>query len=993
MSIRFFSPWLIFMLTLLTACGGGDDEPSGLLSNNSDQESNEDTTRTNNAAAVRSVTLLSSLTQQIANGTEQITITVIVRDDANIGLSGVPVSVFATGATANTAIFDKSTAETSAGGTAVFKVSNSVAGTFTVNARAGAIESSIDIKFVSSIPDDIRLSVNIFNNRQIANGEDAVRVDVVARNGAGNAVEGVPITVRMQGVAVAEPSQKNTDANGFFSTNITSTLAGDFKVTIAVDGTSIPSQEVIVTFITDAGVFNDVQLSVNVVNDEQPANGEDAIQIDVVARNQSGQAVKDVPIVVLIPQGSVAVANPSENNTNENGFFSTQITSTAAGNVRVSIGVKGSSIQPKNVTITFIAQSSDDLKEVKSILLVTNSTQLGSEGNSDGVVITAIVKNQENNLVEGAEVSFNASSGELRPIQIEGSSAEAGVTDVSGRAQARLTTQSNSDNRTITVTAKVATKSGGTLEDSISIDVIGTTLSITGPTSVVINTEANFVISLKDSADKGIAGKTVSLSSRLNNTFNPPSPVTNAQGQAEVVYTASNAGEDVITASKTGVDGDSIQVSISDSNFIVTPISSSNNLCTLISENEDTNNNRILDAGEDLNGNGRLDLGCQVPLNLSGGQQFSVHWDEGGVAQVNEQIILSTTRGTLDNNAITTNANGEALFTVSPSGNAGNSIITVVAERAGGPSQEFNIKFVATNVNSITIQATPAVIGVNSVGTDTEQSEILAVVRDPDNNQVFGKRVNFVLSDISGGRLTQGFAFTDDFGRASTTYIAGPSSSAANGVRVTASVADTPAVSKSVNLTVAAKSLFVKIGSGNQLTKDEGIRYRVFHTVLVTDSNGTPTNDVEVKLSIYPLAYIKYNSGDPTNANDDVAYLCPNEDVNRNGLLDAGEDTNGNGRLDPGNVITVDSLTLTTGKPNPPNHTTTPSPGYADFDVVYAIQYANWVTAEITARTSVAGSESSSVIQFTAACEKGDADNESCPLRNPFGRNGCDQPD
>ncbi len=981
MSIRFFSPWLmlILILGLLTACGGGDDS-SGLLS--SDKQADPGTPGTNNAAAVRSVTLLSSLTQQIANGTEQITITVIVRDNANIGLSGVPVTVSASGASANTAIFDKSTAESNDGGTAIFKLSNTKAGIVTVTARAGSIKESIDVSFVSSIPDDIRLSLNVFNNGQVANGEDKVRVDVTARNGAGNAVEGVPITVRMQGVAVADPSQSNTDANGFFTTNITSTLAGNFKVTIAVDGTSIPSKEVTVTFVesTDVVVFKDIQLSVNVVNDQQPANGQKAIQIDVVARNQSGQAVKDVPIVVQMPQGSVAVANPSEKKTDDNGFFSTQITSTAEAVIKVTIGVKGSSIPPKTVTITFLPPSSENLQEVKNILLITNNSQLGSEGNSDGVIITAIVKNKENNLVEGAAISFHADSGELRPIQIEGSSAPAGVTDVSGRAQARLTTQVSSDNRTITVTAKVDTKSGGTLEDSISIDVIGTNLSIAGPTSVVINTEASFVISLKDSADKGIAGKTLNLSSQLNNTFNTPSPVTNAQGQAEVIYTASHAGEDVITASRAGANENSTLVSISDSNFVVTPSSSSNNLCTLISDNEDINNNRILDAGEDINNNGRLDLGCQVPLNLSGGQQFNVHWDEGGVAQVNEKITLSSTRGTLDNSEITTNANGEASFTVSPSGDAGNSIIAVVANRAGGPSQQFNLKFVATNANTITVQATPAVIGVNSVGTDTEQSEILAVVRDPDKNQVFGKRVNFVLDDISGGRLTQGFAFTDDFGRASTVYIAGPSSSAANAVKVTANVANT-SVSGSINFTVAQKSLFVAVGSGNQMIKESGVRYRVFHTVLVTDSNGTPINNADVTLSIYPSFYIKGND-----------FKCPNEDVNRNGILEPGEDINGNGRLDPGNVITVDNLRLTTGQPSA-NHPTAPAAGYADFDVLYAIQYARWVEAEITARTSVAGSESSASVPFTAVCLQKDVEDKICPQENPFGVNGCDAPD
>src|SRR5258707_2768914 len=80
---------------------------------------------------------------------------------------------------------------------------------------------------------------------------------------------------------------------------------------------------------------------------------------------------------------------------------------------------------------------------------------------------------------------------------------------------------------------------------------------------------------------------------------------------------------------------------------------------------------------------------------------------------------------------------------------------------------------------------------------------------------------------------------------------------------------------------------------------------------------------------------------------------CQNEDVNLNGLLDPGEDFNSNGKLDPRNIASIDQATVTTD-----------SSGFASFNVVYAKEFADWVTVEIEARAVVAGSEGSSQASF-----------------------------
>jgi hypothetical protein len=79
--------------------------------------------------------------------------------------------------------------------------------------------------------------------------------------------------------------------------------------------------------------------------------------------------------------------------------------------------------------------------------------------------------------------------------------------------------------------------------------------------------------------------------------------------------------------------------------------------------------------------------------------------------------------------------------------------------------------------------------------------------------------------------------------------------------------------------------------------------------------------------------------------------------------------------------VTVDNLKLVTD-----------NTGFADFSVVYAIQYASWVVAEITARTEVAGTESNDIIQFSTNCTGEDVSQKNCPLANPFGILDCSLP-
>jgi hypothetical protein len=117
-----------------------------------------------------------------------------------------------------------------------------------------------------------------------------------------------------------------------------------------------------------------------------------------------------------------------------------------------------------------------------------------------------------------------------------------------------------------------------------------------------------------------------------------------------------------------------------------------------------------------------------------------------------------------------------------------------------------------------------------------------------------------------------------------------------------------------------------------------------------------------VSLSLWPVTY---SSG--IFIDDDAVIFAdfPNEDVNRNLILDAGEDNNFDGELTPPNSAagTV------------PSTVTTDENGVSNFNLVYLKASAVWIRDEIMATTLVLGTETSATMVFRLPYMIGDEDN------------------
>jgi hypothetical protein len=427
-------------------------------------------------------------------------------------------------------------------------------------------------------------------------------------------------------------------------------------------------------------------------------------------------------------------------------------------------------------------------------------------------------------------------------------------------------------------------------------------------------------------------------------TITPASVTTNSSGQANFTVTATTGGARTLTVAGMGLST-SLSVAVNSDTFsFISPAA------TPVTE---------------------------VPLGNA--QSVTVRWLVNGAPVANGTMVnFSTTRGTLSATSAPTNA-GNATVTVTAS-NAGAAIVTA----SGGTSTaQVPLEFIATVPSSIDLQ--PSRFTLNPGQTST----ITAVVRDAAGNLVKNQPVAFTLTDVTGGTLSVGAATTDSQGRAQTIYTAGPVTSANEGVLVRANVAAVPPAQ--VALTVAGRQVFLSIGTGNEMSEPNTAQYKVEYIVQVTDSNGNGVANVPVSLRVLSQTYFKGNrvaaiapaTGWSTTYT--VPGGCPDEDVNRNGVLDTGEDFNASLRIEAGNIASVS-----------PSNATTDADGFVLVNVFYPQEFAYYLAVSLSASTTVQGTEyvrASNFVLSGLATDFNDATKAPPGPTSPFGTaNSCANP-
>jgi hypothetical protein len=658
------------------------------------------------------------------------------------------------------------------------------------------------------------------------------------------------------------------------------------------------------------------------------------LTLTATAIDSNGDPVVDTLITYTFqPEGLAVFGNDSGTaSTDSSGVATLEILvgeNSGAGEIVASLS------SGETATTTFNSEGTTLIGEQPASLdLFGSSTQLASSG-SDVIELTALVKDANNVLLEGIDVTFSANAAASLRLANGGSIA---VTGADGVARATLSTQNNQENRIIEVTANTAVFS-----QVLEVQVVGTQININGSSSAILNDPVPLTISLVDSDGNGIANQVVTLNAS-NGQLSDTSPVTSAEGQITVNYTGDMSGADTVTATAlNSINEFSIAVQEDDFSFV----------------------------------DGAVNSEAQV-VNLNTATELAIEWLKNGSPFVNGAVTLTSSRGVVAVATANTGSSGNVTFSIQ-SDNAGFATITATGVDAdeNEVSARTLVEFVATVADSIIVDGTP-----DSVAPSGQTSTITSVVRDPNGNLVKGKLINFVVDDVSGGTISPNQATTDRSGIASTVYTSNAVSSF-EAVKVYATVSDTPSVSDFTSLTVGDRAFDISIGTGRLIEAPEQSSYSKEFSVFVTDPDSNPVPNALLTFSATPVRFLDggvYRKGfwafDTTNNIwfRTITATCPNEDIDGNGILDEGEDFNNDGQLTPGNVVSI------------PSTSTTDVNGQTLVNLLYAKQFGAWVDVDIIAKGESAGSESSESQKYSLVVATEDLSNEASPPPNsPFG--------
>jgi hypothetical protein len=705
----------------------------------------------------------------------------------------------------------------------------------------------------------------------------------------------------------------------------------------------------------------DVQLSSPTI----PNSGTGTVTATVTALDANRNAISGAAVTLAANNGAVLTITGTAGSVTD-----------STGRIVATVGI-GSDQTNRDITVSASSGSitrSAILKVVTSASNTAASVEVLSSASSVAtgggeVTITALVKDERNVALANTAVSFASDTGTLL--------AASATTDASGVATARFTAGADRTNRVATVTV-----AAGTISGKVTVEITGSQLQVSGPQTLAVGETSQIRVSARDGNNLAMAGIAIPITSSLGNGLSNAAPTTDAQGNAVVTYAATKAGSDALTFAAAGTTTTlTIQVAQQDNLAFVAPA-----------------------------------VGARtIPLNAP--TAITVEYRVNGVPTGGNLLVrFAATSGVVSPATAATgillDANGRASANIQASFAGPATVQATLIDGVSGSTvaqAQLPLQFVARVPANLVLQITPKSTGPNLSGSTANQVEVRATVTDAARNPVQGSVVNFnKIADPSGGNLSEASAFTDANGQATVRFVAGPTATASDAIRIRATVADNVAVFDDETMTVNQSSLFIALGTGNTISNYNETTYEKVWTVYVTDASGAAVPNQLVTVSVLPTRYRKGSwvlpfadstdyvigpwAGELDSEGDMVRgsyFTCANEDGNYDGIVTGAKDTNGNGRLDPGNVITVNGGTNVTT-------VTTDGDGFALLRLRYAESYAHWVEVDLKASATVGGTESTNVARFFAVGLKSDYTKAGGPpagLFSPFGqRPSCTDP-
>jgi hypothetical protein len=562
------------LLVLLAACGGSEGTLNG--SNGGGNTGGGIDTPVDSTPQPASLRLLSQNSQIPSDSSSGTELTAIVRDSNNNFLSGVAVTF-----KADSGGLEVANATTNASG----KASATLNAAFDPQNRSITVEAATP----STISDSLQVLVtgttlSIVGPSSVTAG-DEVEYLISLRDSSGTGVSGEEVEVVSSLGNSRGSSVTFTDFNGELTITYGAISAGDDQLTVTALGLN---QSQAISVSDDTFEFGPPTPAgeTDPPTPTQSENGafEVAIGTDInisLLWKSDGSNVDGGVISLSTTRGTLADSSV----TTVSGNGSTTISSTNAGPAVVTAeGAGGPSAQLK---LAFIAQ------DPTAIDVQASPSSIGP---NDSSTITAIVRDENGNLVKNQSVIFSIES------DVSGGSISSGPaeTDSLGRAQ-KVYTASDATTAKDGVVISATVEGNTSVSGTVTLTVADKALFVTIGSDYLISKEdggiytIDFAVIVSDANGNPVEGVSVDLSSL---------PLGYSTGC--LVLTADNVNDEGEPEPTTD-DGCG--------NFIAKAgkysVYRNNTAC----ENEDVNQNGVNDPGEDTNNNGILDPGIRAVID------------------------------------------------------------------------------------------------------------------------------------------------------------------------------------------------------------------------------------------------------------------------------------------------------------------------------------------------------------------------------------------
>ncbi len=745
-------------------------------------------------------------TSTIANGGTPITLTAHVTDQYGNALKDAVIDWSADNAQAHLSAAQSST---DANGTAQIQVTSAEVINTVVTAKLaeGNSLSTPTLSFTADTATAKVASIASEKTQVVANNTDKSTVTAQVTDNYSHPLAGVTVKWTVEKTDDTKVGNKTsvTDSQGMATIDLKSAKTGTITVTAEVNGNSSQETDPI-TFVADSSTER--VTSVKLSKSQALANGSDAIIYEATVSDAAGNAIQNATVTWSSDNTDVILSD-TQTSSDINGKSQIQVTSHKAGNVVVTAQTSASTgYQSDKATFTADAGSA-------SISDLVSDRESALANGSDGITLSATVKDTNGNPVANADVNWSVSpaTGSL--------SANSSKTDSTGVAKITLT---SAEVATYGVTAEI---NGSTDKASLTFIADTSTAHLTSltaePTTSVLadgTSAINLTATVVDQFGHPVKNEQINWSAdNAKAQLSSTQSITDAQGQAKIKVTSADVMTTVVTAQHNQAEAlhtDSLSFTADTTSAVVHTIDA--NKYQVIANNIDTSTAtaQVVD---------------RYSHPLSG---VTVNW------QVTKAD--GTSAGTATS---VTDNQGTATFTLK-SAKTGSVTVSAGVNGASDVKKTNTITFVADSSSERVSLVKPSKNQATANGRDEVIYE--AIVTDAQNNPVANATVDW-SADNTDAKLSVNQTTSDANGKSQISV----TSLKASEVVITAQTsASTAMPADSVHFVADASTAKIDSVVSNKPTALANGTDAMTISATVTDINGNPLADADVSWEVTP---------------------------------------------------------------------------------------------------------------------------------------------